>query len=291
MKYRIIFSCFLLFSFVMTVTAWNKPGHMVTGAIAARDLKTKDQVALAQAVRLLKQHPAYRRSFSNLPPWFTVAGQRARIDDEAVVLFALAARWPDDARNTAFHCGPCHYVNYPFKPDGQPASIQVRNPRGQHIENVFERNLVIIRNSRTPDVQKAVALAWLFHLAGDAHQPLHSSALFTTQFADGDSGGNEIYVRFAPKTRAFNLHSVWDGLVLGSEGFQDVHNTYLELANRIKKENLDDVEEDDLPDWIQESFRLAKEKSYLNGTIRGGVPPRCYRMDTLPNRRALQNDG
>jgi S1/P1 Nuclease len=43
--------------------------------------------------------------------------------------------------------------------------------------------------------RKAIALAWLFHLVGDIHQPLHTAQLFTTEYPQGDRGGNEICVR------------------------------------------------------------------------------------------------
>jgi hypothetical protein len=31
--------------------------------------------------------------------------------------------------------------------------------------------------------RKAIALAWLFHLTGDIHQPLHTAQLFTVQLS------------------------------------------------------------------------------------------------------------
>jgi hypothetical protein len=40
--------------------------------------------------------------------------------------------------------------------------------------------------------------AWLFHLVGDIHQPLHTVQLFTREYPNGDRGGNEICVRVTP---------------------------------------------------------------------------------------------
>jgi hypothetical protein len=46
-------------------------------------------------------------------------------------LFMQAARWADDirTRDKAQNRPPWHYVDLPFKPEGQPDSVQVREPR------------------------------------------------------------------------------------------------------------------------------------------------------------------
>jgi len=52
-------------------------------------------------------------------------------------------------------------------------------------------NETTVRNGTDPG-RKAIALAWLFHLVGDIHQPLHTAQLFTVDYPKGDRGGNEI---------------------------------------------------------------------------------------------------
>lgn len=261
--------------------AWNKPGHMVTGAIAARELKSNDPQALARVVALFKRHPYYRNV------WRPIVNQRAGIDDEAVVLFAYAARWADDARGSNDHREFWHYINYPYKPVGQPASITVADPLDDNIENAFAENLDVLRGAGNTDVQKAKALAWLFHLAGDSHQPLHSSALFTTDYADGDRGGTRFWVRFQTGSRGVKLHALWDNMVIDSERFQDVHNSYLQLANRYRRGDLSNVGEDDQTEWIKESLELAKEKTYRRGGLRGG--DRAGTAVVLPNGYINEN--
>jgi hypothetical protein len=36
--------------------------------------------------------------------------------------------------------------------------------------------------------RKAIALAWLVHLVGDNHQPLHTAQLFTVEYPNGEAG-------------------------------------------------------------------------------------------------------
>ncbi len=264
-KIRDIFLAGILICLIsITSFGWNKPGHMVTGAIAARELKSTDSQALARVVALLKKHPSYQAV------WKSIVNQRAGLDDEAVVLFAYAARWPDDARNTPDHREFWHYINYPFKPDGQPSTVTVDPPSATNIENAFQANIGVLQNAQSTDVQKAKALAWLFHLTGDSHQPLHSSALFTTDYPNGDRGGTQFFVRYTASSAGVKLHAVWDTMIIVDEGFQAVHQKYLSLVNSIRPTDITNISEDDQKEWVQESFILAKENAYLQGTLEGG---------------------
>lgn len=260
--FRLLSACAIIFSLFSAAFGWNKPGHMVTGAIAARELKTIDPQALAEIVALLKQHPSYQNK------WRPVVEERAGQDDEAVVLFAFAARWADDARGTPDDREKAHFINFPFKPADQPSSVTVKQPDEDNIEASFEENLNTLQNSSDP-IKKAKALCWLFHLTGDSHQPLHSTALFTTVFPNGDRGGTRFFVKIG--NRSVKLHAQWDNMVVDNDDFQSIHNTYLNLVNAIKRTDLTNVNEDDQKEWVQESFELAKTKTYRNGTLKGGT--------------------
>jgi hypothetical protein len=62
--------------------------------------------------------------------------------------------------------------------------------------------------------RKAIALAWLFHLVGDIHQPLHTAQLFTMEYPNGDRGGNEICIRMTQAAQPMDLHRFWDGILI-----------------------------------------------------------------------------
>ena len=56
----------------------------------------------------------------------------------------------------------------------------------------------------------------VLHLVGDVHQPLHSVSRFTSQTANGDSGGNSVKVCLPTSAscsmnQSSALHSFWDG--------------------------------------------------------------------------------
>lgn len=249
--------------------AWNKPGHMVTAAIAYSELQQNaPQATVRGVVSILKQHPDFDGNWSS---------QLSRISDSEIdpdqVLFMLAARWPDDIRRTPGLDHPkWHYINFPYKPADQPASVTVKEPDlDDNIINGFEENLNIIRSS-ADDSEKAIALCWLFHLIGDVHQPLHTVALFTTDYPNGDRGGTRFYVRARQGGGAISLHEFWDDLILGSEQVRSVRNqaTELRLNPSYRRSALSELSETQFDNWAKpESFEIAKEVAYRNGTLKG----------------------
>ncbi len=247
--------------------AWNKAGHMVSGAIAYRELESSDAQALARVLDLLRRHPEYEtRWAAQLEQPYIPAAERD------LYLFMLAARWADDVRNDEKFDEPTwHYVNLPFKPDGQPASVQTRDPADVNILSAFGDSLETVRRNPAAG-ERAVALCWLFHLVGDVHQPLHTAILFSDDFPEGDRGGTWFYIRARPNAHTIHLHKLWDDMILGTQRFRDVRNTAIELRARPlhQREALAELAETDFENWARiESFALAREHVYRQGKLRG----------------------
>ena len=146
----------------------------------------------------------------------SVAGEAARCSccHHSLVLFMQAAGWAGDIRtkDKQQHRGPWHYINWPFKPDGQPANVQIREPEPVNILTAMAENESVVKKENEVE-RKAIALAWLFHLVGDIHQPLHTAQLFTADYPKGDRGGNEICVRVTQTGQPMDLHRFWDGVI------------------------------------------------------------------------------
>ncbi len=124
---------------------------------------------------------------------------------------------------------------------------------------------------------------WVFHLVGDVHQPLHTVALFTTQFPppEGDRGGTRFYIRAREGASTISLHTFWDDLILGSERFQSVRNTAtaLRLQPDHARAQFPELTETRFEEWArQESFSLAKDHAYRNGQLRGSS---CSGLQTV----------
>jgi hypothetical protein len=85
-------------------------------------------------------------------------------------------------------------------------------------------------HTHTNPYERARFLAFLVHIVGDLHQPLHTVSLISARFPDGDRGGNLYYVRY--KRKHVNLHKIWDAGVGLFEG-KPTESRAHEISTRI----------------------------------------------------------
>jgi len=250
--------------------AWNRAGHMAMAAIAYDELQRVRPATVTRVAAILRQHPQYE---SRWKPQLAGMTAGSSTQDQERYLFMLAARWPDDIRGDKVFDHPLwHYINYPYKPPGQPASVVAPAPSGENLVEAFQRNVAVVQSAASDD-QKAVALCWIFHLLGDAHQPLHAADLFTTQFPEGDRGGNLFYVRANPATGATeNLHAYWDNILLTDEHYEAARDRAVSLQNAHPRRSLDELAEPHFETWVRrESFNLAVSTVYRKGKLKASV--------------------
>ena len=251
--------------FTRSAVAWNRAGHMVSCAVAYDELQRTAPATASRVASILRQHPQYE---SRWKP--QLAGMSDQ--EQERYLFMLAARWPDDIRgDSAFDHPLWHYIDYPYKPKGQPPSVKtVPPPPVDNLVDAFQTNLALLTDSSDP-AQTAVALCWIFHLLGDSHQPLHATMLFTTQFPEGDRGGNLFYIRSNPSGGTVNLHSYWDNLLLSDEHYAAARHKAEELEAAHPRASLGELKEHQMEAWAKkESFRLAVRSVYRNGKLKSG---------------------
>jgi hypothetical protein len=128
--------------------------------------------------------------------------------------------------------------------------------------------------------RRAIALTWVFHLVGDAHQPLHTTQIFTTDYPNGDRGGNEICIRPTPTSKPMDLHRFWDGVITSSQNHTRLRNEATALRNRpeFTRDNLHELGAGGFQAWVYEGHLIAREIAYQNGAFRGtpkGNRPNC----------------
>lgn len=270
--------------FLTTVCAnafgWNKAGHMVSAAIAFEVLKKDSPATIPHIIALLKEQPKFDSQWEH-----RLASMPNLSDDEKdLYLFMLAARWADDVRDDSeYHHATWHYINLPYKPPGQPDSVTTRPPDPDNIIRAFELNLVKLKDKKASPRERAMALCWMFHVVGDAHQPLHTSSMFTTEYPRGDKGGNKFMIRVRANNAPISLHQFWDDLIIGSDRFQSVRNKATELRLRpdFARDKLNELRDKSFGNWInKESFRLVNDVVYRQGRLKGGTEP--ANAETLP---------
>ena len=279
-------------------TAWHQCGHMTTARIAWQQLNDKERVQIA---KILKAHPHYDiyltakrpRDLASEPEWAfvqsTIWADWVR-DPNAPYLRDLAPRL-DAAKSKAitkqFNKPVWHYVDLPFihprdvgKFDEAAIRKEILEPyyddKGEprHALAALEQSMKQLQNADTPDADKAVALCWLGHVAGDLHQPLHGCSLIASKETydpplsppGGDQGGNLVIIRVKPSDTKFTkLHFFWDALLFGED---QSYAAVQALADKLLKDpklqrnQLPELKARDFLAWAEESRELCKKVVY-----------------------------
>jgi hypothetical protein len=280
----IALSAVLALTCAQGASAWNSPGHIIIALIAYDQM---DPATRTKAVELIRAHPRFNEHFQSVMPREVARGDDR---DKDQWLLAHAATWPDQVRDskggvdhqdvTQFNRPWWHFVNEPiFLNDDERRQLQGeirvnrrRDPPpdsdepNMNIIQALKNSSQIVRDKSAPNPKRAVHLCWILHLVGDSHQPLHSTALFTThRFRRGDHGGN--YVDYEHN---WNLHAFWDEQISSDEPFETLRilatdldqNPKLQAAGREAATSLDPGK------WIDESFDLAKRQGYTDEVLK-----------------------
>ena len=207
------------------IYGWNFTSHGII-AIIAYDLM--DTESRNNVLELIKHHPRYQEDFIDAMPDTSKFWTQTEREQW---IFAQIARWSDIARGfkdevrDKYHHSTWHYINLGVFPNEKlkeqfGTTLPSNTNLNYNDESEYDRMNIMealgyisekLKSETTSDEDKAVLLCWMFHLVGDLHQPLHSSAIFTPRlFSEGDRGGNSI------KVEKYNLHSTWDW-ALGGE--------------------------------------------------------------------------
>jgi len=242
--------------------AWHNQGHMMVAEVAWQHMGSG---ARCRAIWLLNSDKEYVRGLQNQT---AIAWRKA--------LFVNAATWPDriKANTSGFHddsvksSNAALNVGYGDKLRHKYwhfADFEVPNT-GLHpvpTVNALERIklfTVALSDPTTPKPLKAYDLAWLLHLVGDVHQPLHTADQYGSVFSRGnDAGGNGIPVDYPGYEE---LHGFWDGAP-GDAGNGSVLKVAIQAADLLPAPPAADASISDVDTWGQESYDLAVHQVYV----------------------------
>jgi hypothetical protein len=234
---------------------------------------------MAKVIALLKKHPQYDQLFApkindeNL----SAAEKDLYLFMLAACWFMLAACWPDVIKGTNYEPKHYnwHYINYPYVALAG-SNIVVTQPDTVNIVTAYLENVQVLKSKSATDAEKAIALCWVFHLIGDVHQPLHTSKLFSEALPapDGDRGGNLLFIKADEEGKPVNLHSFWDGLILGSQDLREADNRAILLKNQeaYSRKSLKGLKNKHFENWARnESFSIAQKYAYQEGKIQAST--------------------
>ncbi len=252
-----------------TVSAWNGKGHMVVATIAYQQLSTAQRRTVTE---LLKKHPAYDVEWKE---------DHANLHEDiplGAYLMMRASAWPDDARDeggpwAAYHRAEWHYITYRI--DFERGHDTTRSEASTLKPNVVWALDHCVRQMERADLPastRAMYLAWLIHLVGDVHQPLHCASVFGVEYPEGDRGGNKWFVR-GSRGGVQKLHTFWDGL-LGKANAAAAYEqgvSLWELSQNLVEAESVFVLGESARYWSLESFRHAVEGVHLSGRFQGSA--------------------
>lgn len=263
--------------------AWDESGHKTTAYIAWQRMTPEVREKVHKILMAAPEDSSIGMYFFNF-------GTRP-LETKRREHFMLMAYWADIIRDRSFdnrfkkyHNSDWHYTNmFWSEKDGKAEAVDGMEPAGKALAKISEFSNLI--RSNAPDAEKAVAIAWLEHLIGDVHQPLHISARVSETSEKGDQGGNLFFLtpKGTPREQQDNLHSLWDQILVryqpNTDGACDANyidpfgveimkkHPYEKLASRA---NVLDVDV-----WANESLKAAQDVAFKGLTF-GEKPDAKY---------------
>lgn len=163
---------------------------------------------------------------------------------------AIASNWADFIKSDSDYryLNSWHYINF----DSALSYSQMQNylKRDTATDAYTKLNFLIkqLKNKNLSQNEKVMYLRLLIHIAGDVHQPFHSSR-------KGDTGGNDINVSWFGQSS--NIHRVWDEQLID---FQKLSYTeYTAAINHATLKQKATWQKQPVSKWLYDSYRISEQ--------------------------------
>lgn len=306
MKRKFFLVLILVFALYLpqSVLGWNATGHQVVAGIAWDNMTP---TARQNAIALLQAAPPDACLLDLL------SNDSRPLADRQREFFMRASTWSDIVRPseedtracTRFHRRNWHFINFFWEgTSGGTGGIapqdreDIETPEVNAVERLkLFRPFVACGTPacRTPQEERATTLAWILHLVGDIHQPLHTSGRVTSRprEREGDQGGNLFKL-----ANDLPLHSYWDGIFDRSIArTQEEKNNNLVYLNRVigiivqeHPRNTAIVSRllpGEFEAWSLEGFATTKRVVYPESLQRGQMPSDSYRQTAFTTSKEV----
>ena len=285
--------CALILAAVMAVFAapsfaWDETGHKITAYIAWQQMTPEVR---ERVIKILRSAP----EDSQLSAYYMSYGSQSS-DARKRDFFLIAANWPDiikekslDTRYKKYNHSNWHYFDTLWMVKGGKVEFLKAPDEGGHMMEKLADFDKLLRSTAS-DAEKAIAIAWMEHLVGDLHQPLHTTARAYGPDDKGDQGGNlfSLTPKGTSSDKSDNLHRFWDGVILRNiPNTSDTCDTayFGPIAQAIMKQYPYDKLSSRLApgkfeDWEKESVEIATTEVY-KGVKRYDSPSDDYKKKAL----------
>lgn len=281
---------FLVIISALPAMAWDDSGHKLTAYIAWQRMtpETREQV-----IRILRAAPEDAQ-LSTFYMSYGAQSEAARKLD----FFMIISSWPDiikdrtfETRYRKYNHSNWHYSDtFWTVKDGKVVVVPDPEDGGKALEKIIDFDKTL-RDPKSSDAEKAIAISWFLHIVGDIHQPLHTSARVTDMEPKGDQGGNFFLLtpKDTPREKQDNLHRFWDSIINRSIPIKNdaCDGSYLDPIGRsiMKKHPYSSLqgrmEFGKFEDWVKEGFNLATTEVFSADLKRFEMPSNAYKKKAL----------
>jgi len=206
---------------------------------------------------------------------------------------AFAIALPADNAE-AIRCKTWHYYDTPIRlPKGAATPTIDPSNALAALTRAEDKLKSLVADGKDPGMQFWY-LAWIEHVVGDLHQPLHCVSSY--EFSPtGDAGGNGFHLAPDALTgRSSSLHSLWDGGITHAAYYKGSPSRAYEAvtarwtADATLQPSETDATNVDIKSWIDSSAHLADTVVYA-GLTRDQAAPDDYlkRKDDLCRHQAV----
>jgi hypothetical protein len=247
--------------------AWDHPSHMTTAAIAFAEIERQRPDLIEPLGLMMMRHP-------DPAPFWVAASGATDSRERARRMFIEASRWPDDSKGTSNDRLSWHSARFPIIADDVPAEtralIEAREgaPAGDAIE-ALHLQAAVLANPEAGADERALALSWFLHIAGDIHQPMHTTDLFSAEYPTGNAAGAMSYVWDPLQDSAATLHILWDSNSFRSTALEDVDRYAAELVEKHPRSTFPQLaprsKNPDFEAWVRETHQIGVEFAYGGG--------------------------
>ena len=269
-----------------TALAWNATGHEVVARIAWEKVEPQTRLAV-MALMMRAPTDAYLANLLTTDGRPLIFRQRD--------FFMIAATWPDIIRSDEFperktkYSHPIwHYTNLFWKEqNGKAVDVPELQPDPTNIVERLNFLRTEVADKHVAAGQRGIDLAWILHLVGDIHQPLHASARVTETEPTGDQGANLFFLTpkdTLPKDTK-RLHAFWDS-ILNESISRKLNESEMAYANRIasiimqrhpESGMVAQLSQGDFAEWAKDGLASAKSSVYPPWLKRFRTPSERYR--------------
>ena len=181
-------------------------------------------------------------------------GRSLDTPDCSVATIELASYWPDCIKTLGerfSYASPWHYQNVDIC---KPFELKEACKDGQCVSAQVERNARLLADRQVPERERLMAMAFLVHLVGDLHQPMHAGD-------HKDLGGNRVSANYGVVGGRANLHGIWDGW-LAERSISTPPAGPSALLAQVARQDRERIAAGTVEDWSREMWAKSRDVAY-----------------------------